>query len=226
MRLLFLLFLALGHVGFSQSGSNSVTGKITLPEVNRSFSIKQGFAYQTHSTHHSSEKKQMDEQNAPDKNIYISLHPISFSPDLPAIDARITQREKTFLPNVVAITKGATVYFLNEDEHYHNIHSLSPRARFNIGRRPPGNIYAQKIDKVGIVKLGCDIHPEMGAIVLSLDTPYFSKIRPDGTFLLSDLPDGEYEIRVFHPAFEPYTDQLRLTGGKVLTKDIHLKIKA
>ena len=223
MRYYYLVFLLLAFCisAQAQSGSNIVKGKITFVSSTKS-TFKRGASYDTNATTASAEKKRINALNSPKKNIYISLHPLDFKPSLKKVDAQMTQREETFTPNIVAVTKGSKVYFLNEDEQFHNIYSLTPKARFNIGRRPPGNVYAQRIDKVGVVKLGCDIHPEMGAVVLSLDTPYFTKIKNDGTFQLSGLPDGNYELRAFHPAYRSYSAQVKCTGGTATIHNIKL----
>ena len=138
-------------------------------------------------------------------------------------DAQITQRQETFLPNVAVVTAGSTVYFLNEDEFFHNVFSLSPRARFNIGRRPPGNVYGQKINKAGTIKLGCDIHGHMSATIYSLNTPFFTKVNEDGSYRIQGLPDGEYEVRAFHPKLQTYIATVNLQNGG--TKSLSLNMK-
>lgn len=221
----FFLLIITTNLCLGQSGNNTLQGQILLPDFSPAL-FQRGKSYRGQNANRSAEKIRLDGLNVPSRNIYISLHPKSFQPKLIQKDARITQREKTFFPNIVAITVQSTVYLLNEDEHYHNIYSLTPRARFNIGRRPPGNVYAKKISKVGVVKLGCDIHPEMGAVILSLDTPYFTKIKADGTYTISGLPDGEYELRIYHPSFRTHQEAVILERSKVTTKDINLKNKA
>lgn len=215
-----LLFIS--TLAFAQTGTNSVGGNITLASSTEAF-LKKGTSYKGN-VPMTAEKKRVDARNNPKDNIYISLHPLDFKCDLVKQDAKITQRAKTFLPNVVAITRGSKVLFMNEDEHYHNIHSLTSKARFNIGRRPPGNVYGQKINKLGVVRLGCDIHDEMAAWVLSLDTNYFTKIESDGSYKITDIPDGEYELRVYHPMLEKYATNVNVQGGKV-TKNISLNPK-
>ena len=220
-----VLFLSLIYQLPGQEGDNKIQGKLMLPTKKQDL-LQRGTNYKKSSNAAPAEKKRIDRLNVPEENIFISAHPLDFQPTLKKTDVQITQRAKTFLPNIVAITKGSTVFFLNEDEHYHNIHSLTSKARFNIGRRPPGNIYGQKINKAGIVKLGCDIHPDMGAVILSLDTPYFTKIKPDGTFELSGLPDGNYELRTYHPAFESSSQRISVTGNTIKQITINLKPKA
>ncbi len=220
-KCLVLLCSVLSFTAFSQ---NVISGKISLPKSKLGF-IKKGTAYQSDDIK-SSEKLRIDEDNRTENNIYISFHPQSFKPVLQASEnVQMTQRAKTFYPNVVAITKGSTVYFVNEDEHYHNVYSLSPKARFNIGRRPTGNVYGQKINKSGIIKLGCDIHPEMGAVIISLDTPYFTKADAEGNYNMKDLPNGVYEIQIYHPSIQKYKETIDLTKGVAIEKNISLKPK-
>ena len=210
--------------GFPQTGNNTVSGFITFSEKS-AFILKKGTSYEHRNSAHSPEKVRLDALNDPKRNVYVSLHPVGFTAQLPVVNAQVTQREKTFFPNVVAITAGSTVYFMNEDEHFHNIYSVTPKSRFNIGRRPPGNVYGQRISKVGIIRLGCDIHLEMAAIILSMDTPYFSKVNPDGSFAVSGLPDGEYEIRAYHPSYHLFSDTVVCRGGNRTTHNITLTSK-
>ena len=159
-----------------------------------------------------------DPMGHPNRNVIISLHPLTFEPTLtPTRNATITQREQTFLPKVLPVTKGSKVYFLNEDEFFHNVQSLTPKAKFSIGRRAPGISYSQKVNKVGVVNLMCDIHSHMNAVILSLDTPYFTRVAEDGNFRIDNLPDGKYRIEIFHPNCSKITDTIEVEGGKMHT---------
>jgi hypothetical protein len=53
-------------------------------------------------------------------------------------------------------------------------------------------------DKVGVVKIGCNIHDWMSGIILVLPTPYFAVTDRDGKFTLSDLPGGSYVLSAWH----------------------------
>lgn len=135
----------------------------------------------------------------PDNNIIISFHPQDFTPTLAATqNAYITQVNQRFIPQVLPVVVGSVVYFLNEDNEYHNVYSRTPRSSFNIGRRSPGNTYPQKINKTGVINISCDIHSHMNAVILSLDTPYFTRVNPDGTYSMTGLPTGKYSARLFH----------------------------
>lgn len=146
----------------------------------------------------------------PNRNIIVYAIPLDASPPLAkTVDAIITQRKQTFLPQVLPITRGSTVYLLNEDEFFHNVYSLKPGARFNIGRRPPGSPYPVPIRRSGVIKLSCDIHPHMAGIILSLETPYFTRVDAQGQYQLGPLPSGRYRLEVFHPQANLITREVR-----------------
>jgi hypothetical protein len=49
----------------------------------------------------------------------------------------------------------------------------------------------------GVVRVFCNIHPSMSAVVLVLDTPYFATTAADGSFHI-EAPPGDYQLNVFH----------------------------
>lgn len=199
-------------------GQNTVQGKVLFPTLKKVVSQGSGYNKDGSPVMHSD-----DPMALPERNTIISLHPLSFTAEFsPTTDAKITQKEQTFLPYVIPVTKGTTVYFLNEDEFFHNIYSLTPGSRFNIGRRPPGSPYPIRIKRAGLLKLSCDIHPHMQGFILSLETPYFTRVDEKGEFHISDLPDGEYRLDVFYPPGKKKSLSLTLSGGQTWEKSIDL----
>ena len=220
---IYCLILIVGSIAFSSlaHGQNVLQGKVLMPsEKGKFFGIYQGYQKKSASSLSGDEAA----MNDPDRNVFVSLHPLGFQPALnPTPNVYITQKEESFLPKVVAVTKGSTVYILNEDNQYHNVYSRTPKASFNIGRRPPGHSYPQKINKVGVVRLFCDIHEQMQGYILSFDTPYFTRVDENGEYRLEDLPDGRYRLEVLHPGKPKSTLELELTGGTFKTQDIDLE---
>jgi plastocyanin len=116
----------------------------------------------------------------------------------PAGVARIVQRNRTILPHVTAVQVGTRIEFPNDDDVFHNLFSLSAPHRFNLGRYPPGESRTELFERAGVVRLFCDIHSEMGGIILVLDTPYFTSPEADGRFRIAGVPPGEYTAVVWH----------------------------
>ncbi|MEN0004522.1 MAG: carboxypeptidase regulatory-like domain-containing protein [Bacteroidota bacterium] len=206
----------------AQTGNNTFKGHIKIPVLKEPITRGKGYNKDRTPIMHSD-----DPMAAPPRNVIVSVHPLSFDAAYePTTDAFMTQKEQTFLPLVLPVTKGSTVYLLNEDQFFHNVFSLTPKARFNIGRRPPGNSYPQKIKKSGVIRLGCDIHTHMAGFILSLETPYFQRVDVNGNFQLQQLPDGRYRVEIYHPQLKKVTATIELKGGQTLTKNFDLSTRA
>jgi plastocyanin len=109
------------------------------------------------------------------------------------------QQHKQFIPHVLPIQVGAAVRFLNSEEDYHNVFSLSRAKKFNIGRHPKGHFRDVVFNKPGLVSVYCDIHTHMNAFILVLSTRHFTNTDAEGNFRFDGIPAGTYEIRVWHP---------------------------
>jgi plastocyanin len=121
----------------------------------------------------------------------------------------VTQRNKSFIPRVLAVPVGTKVDFRNEDEIFHNVFSLSRPNDFDTGLYRQGTSYSQIFRKAGPVQLLCNIHASMIGYVYVVDTPYYAQADLSGAFTIKGVPPGEYEISVWHEGS---------------SKDVHQKI--
>jgi plastocyanin len=114
----------------------------------------------------------------------------------------VDQVDKQFVPYVKAIFVGSTVRFPNSDNIRHQVYSFSPAKKFELplysGTDAPPIIF----DKPGVVVLGCNIHDWMIGYIYVSETPFFAKTGALGTAVISDLPAGEYRVRVWHPSMD------------------------
>lgn len=130
--------------------------------------------------------------------IVVSLHPLNGpAPTPPGAHASITQKNKTFLPHLLPVVTGTVVDFPNFDPIFHNAFSSYNGQVFDVGLYPPGTSRSVRFVKPGIVRIFCNIHPTMSAVVLVLNTSYFTTTGRDGSFEI-DVPPGSYELEVFH----------------------------
>jgi plastocyanin len=111
---------------------------------------------------------------------------------------RIVQRNKTFEPHVIAVEVGTEVEFPNEDPFFHNIFSLFDGKRFDLGLYEAGSTRSVRFDRPGVSFLFCNIHPEMSAVVVAVETRYFAVSDRSGRLLIHDVPDGRYEMHVWY----------------------------
>jgi plastocyanin len=145
---------------------------------------------------------------ATDAVVYIARIPAEAESALarsPQPRPQLAQKDEAFVPRVVAVARGGEVDFPNRDPIYHNVFSLSPTRRFDLGKYRQGHSKPVRFDRTGLVKVYCDIHAEMEAFVLVVSNHAFASPKADGSFELPDLPAGRYELRVWHPDFPEIT---------------------
>jgi plastocyanin len=112
--------------------------------------------------------------------------------------ARMVQKDKHFDPHVLAVDVGATVEFPNLDTIFHSAFSSFDGQIFDLPLYPPGTSRSIHFTRPGVVRIFCNIHPSMSALVVVLDSPYFATTGKDGRFILQNVPVGEYQLHVLH----------------------------
>jgi plastocyanin len=112
--------------------------------------------------------------------------------------ATVVMKGKEFRPHVVAVGVGSTVEFPNEDPIFHNAFSVSGENRFDLElyKRPRSGAWT--FQHPGVVRVYCNIHPQMSAVVVVRDNPFFTKARADGSFSLDGLPAGRHVLKAWH----------------------------
>src|SRR3984885_12883553 len=132
--------------------------------------------------------------------VVVWLEPASGTPVIPASAARaqMLQKEKTFTPHVLAISVGTVVDFPNFDPIFHNAFSNYNGQVFDIGLYPPGTTRSLAFRREGVVRVFCNIHPTMSAVIVVLKSPYFATSAKTGAFEVANVPAGSYRLHVFH----------------------------
>jgi plastocyanin len=136
--------------------------------------------------------------------------------------ARMDQRNKTFVPHILAVEVGTTVEFPNSDPIFHNAFSNYDGQVFDLGLYPPGTTKKVLFSRPGEVRIFCNIHASMSAVIVVLPTPWFSVTPPSGKFAIAGVPPGDYTMRVFHERATPATLRSLERRIKVGTEDVSL----
>jgi len=110
---------------------------------------------------------------------------------------KIIQRNKRFETRVLAIEVGSMVDFPNLDPFFHNVFSLFEGKRFDLGLYEAGSTKSVRFDRPGICYIFCNIHSQMSATVVVVDTPYFIFLSTPGDFRIPQLPPGRYQLNVW-----------------------------
>jgi plastocyanin len=109
----------------------------------------------------------------------------------------LEQKDKQFIPHILVVRTGSSVDFPNLDPFYHNVFSLFNGKRFDLGLYEAHTTRAVRFDRDGVSYIFCNIHPEMGAVVISLSTPYFGVSTREGNVTINGVPAGSYRLNVW-----------------------------
>jgi plastocyanin len=128
--------------------------------------------------------------------------------------ASIDQKDRTFVPHILPIQTGTWVEFPNSDNIRHQVYSLSPAKRFQLPLYTGKPAFPLQFGTAGVVAIGCNIHEQMNAYIVVVDTPYFAVVEK-GAATLPDLEAGQYTVRVWYPEMrkEPKAQNVTLAAG-------------
>lgn len=136
-------------------------------------------------------------------------------------EPQLTQINQDFEPHVLGVSVGTSVSFPNQDVVFHNVFSYSKTKRFDLGYYGKGKSKSVRFDKPGIVQVFCDIHSNMSAYVVVVDTKFVTQPDGEGKYALTDVPAGTYTLKLWHPDFGERTDQVIVTDTGVTVYDVH-----
>jgi plastocyanin len=150
------------------------------------------------------------------RNVVIFIDGAAAPAALAATTATIAQRDEQFAPHLVAITKGSSVSFPNDDPFFHNVFSLSRGASFNLGRYPSGVTRSRAFARPGVVKVYCELHSHMSAVIRVFDHPWFTIPDDKGSFALDGVPAGEHTLVAWHERIGERRDRVTIRPGQAV----------
>ena len=131
--------------------------------------------------------------------------PANDPPDLKPVHTVLRQKNKTFEPHLLIVTKGSTVDFPNLDPWFHNVFSLFNGKKFDLGLYEAGTTRTVHFDRDGVSYIFCNIHPEMSAVVVVVSSPYYTLVPSNGEFSIASVPPGRYTLHVWSENSLPET---------------------
>ncbi len=154
-----------------------------------------------------------DKDDADKVVIYIEEVDGTFIPpeDNPIMD----QIELTFVPFVLPVLIGTTVDFTNSDDILNNIFTPSWAGhKFNLGTFPKAVVRSFTFDRLGEVKLLCNIHPDMEGYILVLKNPYYDIPNEGGRYQIEDVPPGNYSMKMWYDTSVSRSMKVEVKNGK------------
>ena len=157
--------------------------------------------------------------------IYLSgdgLTTETLGPD-PSDQILLDQMDYTFVPRVLPILAGEEMSFHNSDDELHNIHTYSKGRRrnrnFNRAQRP-GSTFTSAFARPDSILVLCDIHSQMIAHILILENRFFAKASATGTYTITDVPPGQYDLTAWNEWFGEVRATIEITDGQTTSVDV------
>ena len=136
----------------------------------------------------------------------------------------ISTADKEFSPHVLVVPLGTTVTFDNHDPFDHNVFSQSEENPFDLGMYGRGETRSVRFERAGIVRVYCNVHAQMSALVVVRDNPWYAQPSGDGSFSIAAVPPGRYVLHAWH---ERATETTRdLTVGAEGSDSVALELDA
>jgi plastocyanin len=157
--------------------------------------------------------------------VYIDAIPGKTFPP-PAQHAVMDQHHLAFVPHVLAVLKGTTVDFMNEDPVGHNVYwpaiNHNRKLAHNMGTWPQGISKPFTFNDVGDVPLLCNVHPEMSGYIIVVPMPYFALTDKEGNYTIKNVPPGQYSLKTWSEEAKPVTQALTVGAGAA---NVNLTVK-
>jgi plastocyanin len=153
--------------------------------------------------------------------VVVHLDKVSGSFRPPARPVTIDQKGMKFIPHVLAVQKGQTVLFSNHDAVRHNIFSPD-NEKYNLGTWGQGESKPHTFSTIGVYHQLCNVHPEMGAVIVVLDNPYFAVTGDDGAFQIPNVPPGKYTLKTWSEKLPEHTQPITVTSGT--PTNVHIEL--
>ena len=146
-----------------------------------------------------------DARGTPVADAIVSIRPRGGGDMPPPEPARhtIDQKNLAFVPSLEVFHPGDEVVFRNSDATRHHVYSFSPAAKFEFVLAPRDSSPPLRLERTGVVAVGCNIHDSMIAWLYVTDAPWTARTGADGRARFDGLPPGDYEVRAWQPRLRP-----------------------
>ena len=151
------------------------------------------------------------------------IYVVGYAEPADTVVTSIEQKQRKFVPDLVAITVGEHVNFPNRDAFLHNVFSQSGTRKFDLGSFKKDDKKDKDFPALGVVDVYCNIHPEMAATILVLPNRRHTRRKPDGTYVIDGVRPGTWTVFAYtRRAAKPISARVTVVAGQDTTADLSL----
>jgi hypothetical protein len=130
----------------------------------------------------------------------------------PAKDPVLDQRQCEYHPHIQIFPAGSTLDIINDDDVLHNIKTEpGSKSVFNIAQPKFRKKVEKAFDTPEIVRVECNVHGWMHAVLVVSGHPYYALTDAHGAFKLADVPAGKYRLKLWHETLGEQTKEVTVT---------------
>ncbi len=157
------------------------------------------------------------------ENAVVFLRGIDKGKPMPTGTPVLDQKDCRYQPHVLLIPAGATVDIRTDDAVLHNIHTYS-KLNFPINMAQPKykKVLHHSFHKPEIFEVRCDAHGWMDGWFVVEANPYYAVTDASGTYELTDVPPGRYELVVWQEKLGEKTRQVTVSAKSAVRADFTL----
>jgi plastocyanin len=213
----------IGHAGAQDiTGTILIKKKLTKPSVTAAISVYQrGTAVK------------LGEDTEEDPIAYEQSHVVVYlegtgpaADDASRLIAQIQQLDRRFVPDLVVVPIGSTVYFPNMDPIFHNIYSLSKPKTFDLGSYDKGETRKVSFPRSGIVEVYCHLHPNMAATIVVTPNRWYARPDRSGQYRIPNVPPGQYTLIAWHKSAGFFRKSITVENGHNAVADFFIPLEA
>jgi plastocyanin len=160
------------------------------------------------------------------ENAVVSIVAISKGKPMPTDGPVLDQKGCAYVPHVLLFPAGSTVKINNDDGILHNIHTYSTKnAPVNMAQPKFKKTIEAKFDQPEVIRVTCDAHGWMEGWFIAEDHPYYAKTDASGNYKLTEVPPGDYEVKVWHEKLGEKTQKVTVAAGAEAKTNFDLAAK-
>lgn len=130
----------------------------------------------------------------------------------------IDMKDKIYNPSHLIIQKNDRVSFINKDQIKHNVFSSTGKNAFDLGTYGAGLRREVSLNSTGVVKVYCNIHPEMATFIGVSESGLSAITNEQGEFSIEGIPSGEYQLKLWHIRGET-NKVVKIAAGEKVSMD-------